>query len=50
MLQKKGETLYEIAESEYRDANKWKIIAIANEIDNPFNVPSGITLTLPVYS
>jgi len=47
---KKGETLYEIAEKEYKDSNKWKIIATANEIDNPFKVPTGITLSLPVLS
>lgn len=47
---KKGETLYEIAEKTYRDTNKWKIIATANEIDNPFKVPAGITLQLPAIT
>jgi len=49
-ITKKGETLYEIAEKEYRDSNKWKIIATANEIDNPFKVPTAITLTLPAVT
>ena len=49
-ITKKGETLYEIADSQYRDSNKWKIIATANEIDNPFKVPAGITLVLPAVS
>jgi LysM repeat protein len=47
---KEGETLYEIAEKTYKDSNKWKIIATANEVDNPFKVPAGVTLQLPAIS
>ena len=46
----KGETLMEIAQSEYRNPDKWKVIATANDIDNPFKVPTGITLNLPVLT
>lgn len=47
---KKGETLYEIAEKTYEKPDRWKIIATANGISNPFKVPAGITLYLPVIS
>lgn len=49
-ITKKGETLFEIADKTYRNPDKWKIIATANEIDNPFKVPAGITLQLPAVS
>jgi len=44
---KRFDTLHSIAESEYGDMTKWKIIAIANGVDNPADVEIGITLTIP---
>lgn len=40
-------TIWDIANNEYGDASKWKIIAKANEIANPLNIPPGTVLKVP---
>jgi nucleoid-associated protein YgaU len=42
-----GETLDLIASQEYGDANQWRHIAEANNIDNPFQLRAGTPLRLP---
>lgn len=44
---KKGETLRQIAQKWYKDANKWKKIAEANNIRDPSNIKDGIQLRIP---
>lgn len=40
-------TIWDIAKNEYGDASKWKIIARANDIANPLNIPPGTVLEVP---
>lgn len=40
-------TIWNIAENEYGDASKWKVIARANGISNPLNIPPGTVLKVP---
>jgi nucleoid-associated protein YgaU len=47
---KKGDTLQKIAAQEYGDANKWRPIAQANNIDNPLTIPVGRALKVPALS
>jgi nucleoid-associated protein YgaU len=47
---KKGDTLQKIAAQEYGDANKWRPIARANNIDNPLTIPVGRALKIPTLS
>lgn len=47
---KRGETLSSIAGEVYQDPTLWRIIAIANRVDNPRQVPVGKTLTIPKYT
>jgi len=42
-----GETLSSIAADAYGDARLWRVIAIANGIDRPRDIPVGARLTLP---
>jgi len=44
---KRFDTLHSIAQSQYGDTTKWKIIAVANGIDNPADVEIGFKLTIP---
>jgi nucleoid-associated protein YgaU len=41
------DTLQKIAQSELGNSNQWKIIAIANGIDNPMNLTVGQQLQIP---
>jgi len=47
---KTGDTLHGIANSQYKNPNKWKVIATANGIDDPMYIPAGTKLTLPVLT
>ncbi len=42
-----GDSLASLANREYHDPEKWRVIAEANGIDDPMNVPVGKTLKLP---
>ena len=42
-----GETLSSIAAELYRDPKRWRIVAKANNIDDPRNLQVGQTLTIP---
>jgi nucleoid-associated protein YgaU len=42
-----GETLSAIAGNHYGDPNLWRPIAIANEVDNPRSLPTGLSLKIP---
>jgi nucleoid-associated protein YgaU len=42
-----GETLDRIAARHYQDPNRWRLIADANGIIDPLDIPSGTTLILP---
>lgn len=44
---KSKDTLHKIAESELGSATKWKMIAVANGIDNPNDLEVGMQLTIP---
>jgi len=44
---KEGDSLSSIAEKEYGDPSKWKIIASANNIDDPLNLKLGIQIIIP---
>jgi nucleoid-associated protein YgaU len=44
---RRGDDLTRIAASWYGDATKWRVIATANRIENPFVLPVGTILTLP---
>jgi LysM repeat protein len=46
----KGDTLKDIAESIYGDPEKWKLIADANGIKDPNNIPPGTKLKIPVVN
>lgn len=40
-------SIWDIARNEYGDASKWKVIAKANNIANPMEIPSGTILEVP---
>lgn len=40
-------SIWDIAQNEYGDASKWKIIAKANGISNPLDIPPGTMLKVP---
>ena len=42
-----GDSLQSVAYSHYRDATRWRTIAEANGIDNPFALRRGAQLTIP---
>ncbi len=42
-----GDTLASIAYSEYRNANKWRALAVANGIDDPMRLRPGTVLLVP---
>ncbi|HSQ32680.1 MAG TPA: hypothetical protein VLN49_22650 [Gemmatimonadaceae bacterium] len=44
---RRGDSLAGIAADVYRDPGAWRLIAIANGIEDPFKVPAGSKLTLP---
>jgi hypothetical protein len=44
---KLGDTLWGIAAAEYQDAAQWRPIALANGIQNPRELPTGILLLIP---
>lgn len=44
---KDGESLSIIATHYYKDAGKWRPIAIANQLDNPTSLTAGLTLYIP---
>ncbi|GAB4178085.1 MAG: peptidoglycan-binding protein [Calditrichia bacterium] len=43
-----GETLAEIALDHYGDSSKWRILATYNSIQDPVNLPEGVTIKIPV--
>jgi nucleoid-associated protein YgaU len=45
---KRGQSLASIAAEEYLDAKYWRVIAEANDIDDPLRLQPGSTLVLPV--
>ena len=40
-------SIWDMAQSEYGDISKWKIIAMANNISNPLEVPPGTIVKIP---
>lgn len=40
-------SIWDMAKSEYRDISKWKVIARANNISNPLEVPPGTIVKIP---
>ena len=42
-----GETLDRVAAQHYQDANRWRLIAEANGIVDPLDIPAGTALVLP---
>lgn len=44
---KRGESLSQIAAEVYGDPRLWRVIAQANQIDDPRQLTAGITLTIP---
>lgn len=46
---KTSDTLQGIAAKEYDDSRKWRVIAEANNIDNPLTIQVGRRLKLPTY-
>lgn len=44
---RRGDSLASIAADVYRDPGAWRVIAIANGIEDPFKLPAGSKLTLP---
>ena len=44
---RRGDSLASIAADVYGDPAAWRVIALANGIEDPFVVPAGSTLTLP---
>ena len=47
---KSNDTLQSIAKSQLNSESKWKLIATANGIDNPMDLTTGTTLTIPTLS
>lgn len=47
LVVREGETLASLSAREYNDPGKWRVIADANRIDDPENVPSGTIVELP---
>lgn len=47
---KSNDTLQGIAKSQLGSEAKWKIIAVANGIDNPMELSTGTSLTIPTLS
>ena len=47
MALREGETLSSIAAREYNNSSKWRVIADANNIDDPENVSAGTIVELP---
>jgi hypothetical protein len=45
-----GETLQSIAYREYRQAGRWRALALANSIDDPFRLRPGTSLLVPPAS
>jgi nucleoid-associated protein YgaU len=48
-LTKQGDTLSAIAGLFYRDPTQWRHIAVANDVDNPRELPAGVALTIPSF-
>lgn len=46
-LLQRGQTLSGLAADEYMDPRKWREIANANNIDDPFRITAGTTLIIP---
>jgi nucleoid-associated protein YgaU len=44
---KEGDSLWYLASAEYNDAEKWKVIADHNQLENPRLIAPGTTLELP---
>jgi hypothetical protein len=44
---REGENLSSLAAREYKDPGKWRVIALANSIEDPENIRSGATVALP---
>ena len=44
---RRGDSLASIAADVYGDPGAWRVIALANAIEDPFKVPAGSKLTLP---
>ena len=44
---RRGDSLASIAADVYGDPTQWRLIAAANDIENPLDVPAGSKLTLP---
>ncbi len=47
LVVREGETLSSLSAREYNDAGKWRVIAEANNIDDPENLSSGTIVELP---
>lgn len=47
MTLRDGETLSSLAAREYKDCSKWRVIADANNIDDPENISAGTIVELP---
>lgn len=47
---KEGDTLSGIAQTSYRDAGKWRVIAEANHLDDPRKLRPGTALLIPTLS
>ena len=45
-----GETLDRVAAEHYGDHSRWRQIAEANDIDDPFRLPAGAALVIPALS
>jgi hypothetical protein len=44
-----GDSLQSIADDEYGDPTRWRVLAEANGIDDPFRVPIGAQLLVPPH-
>lgn len=47
MALREGETLSSLSAREYNDCRKWRVIADANNIDDPENLAAGTIVELP---
>ena len=47
LIVREGETLASVSAREYNDPGKWRVIADANNIDDPENIASGTIVELP---